>query len=60
MTNVSKALDDALLTGAGTSNTITGIVNQAGVQTGELDVAEADSLLDAIALASAAEVAPNR
>ena len=60
VTDVSNALDDALLTGAGTANTITGIINQAGVQTGALDVADADSLLDAIALASAAEVTPNR
>ncbi|CAN5134114.1 hypothetical protein BH11ACT7_BH11ACT7_20550 [soil metagenome] len=39
---------------------ITGLINQAGVQTGELDVTDADSLLDAIALASAAEVTPTR
>lgn len=42
------------------ANGITGLVNQPGVQTGELDVTDADSLLDAIALASAAEVMPNR
>jgi HK97 family phage major capsid protein len=60
VTDVSNALDDALLKGAGTSNSITGIINQAGVQTGDLDVADADSLLDAIALASAAEVTPTR
>ena len=30
------------------------------MQTGDLDAADADSLLDAIALASAAEVMPNR
>lgn len=42
------------------ANGITGLINQAGVQTGELDTADADSLLDAIALASAAEVTPNR
>lgn len=39
---------------------ITGLINQPGVQTGILDVTDADSLLDAIALASAAEVMPNR
>lgn len=39
---------------------ITGLINQPGVQTGELDVTNADSLLDAIAQASAAEVMPNR
>jgi len=42
------------------ANGITGLINQAGVQTGVLDVTDADSLLDAIALASAAEVTPNR
>ncbi|BCI92749.1 hypothetical protein NIIDMKKI_79550 [Mycobacterium kansasii] len=42
------------------ADSITGIINQPGVQTGVLDVADADSLLDAIALASAAEVTPNR
>ena len=30
VTDVSNALDDALLKGAGTSNSITGIINQAG------------------------------
>ncbi len=33
VTDVSNALDDALLKGAGTANSITGIINQAGVQT---------------------------
>jgi HK97 family phage major capsid protein len=60
VTDVSNALDDALLAGDGTSKSITGIINQASVQTGTLDVTDADSLLDAIALASAAEVQPNR
>lgn len=57
---VSDALDDALLTGNGTSASITGLINQPDVQTGTLDVADADSLLDAIGLASAAEVMPSR
>lgn len=60
VTDVSNALDQALLTGSGASNTIKGITEQAGVQVGELDVADPDSLLDAIALASAEEVTPNR
>jgi HK97 family phage major capsid protein len=59
VTDVSSKLDTALLTGDGASNTIKGIINQTGVQTGVLDVADADSLLDAIAQASAAEVTPN-
>lgn len=59
VTDTSNALDNALLKGDGTSKSITGIINQTGVQESELDVTDADSLLDAIALASAAEVTPN-
>lgn len=58
--DVSDALDTALLTGDGTSDSITGITEQADVQTGELDITDADSLLDALGLAVAAEVMPNR
>ena len=57
---VSDALDTALLTGDGTDDSITGLISQDNVQTGALDVADADSLLDAIGLASAAEVTPTR
>jgi len=60
VTDVSHALDDALLKGIGADHSITGIIHQADVQTGALDVTDADCLLDAIALASAAEVTPNR
>ncbi|WP_374158774.1 phage major capsid protein [Mycobacterium sp. G7A2] len=58
--DVSDALDTALLKGTGASDSITGIIEQADVQTGTLDVTDADSLLDAIGLAVAAEVMPNR
>lgn len=58
--DVARALDQALLTGTGADNGITGIIHQPGVQTGELDVTDPDSLLDAMALASAAEVTPNK
>ncbi|WP_425308425.1 phage major capsid protein [Ammonicoccus fulvus] len=58
--DVSDFLDSELLSGAGTDNGITGIINQTGVQTGDLDVTDPDSLLDALALATAAEVTPNR
>lgn len=57
--DVANKLDTALLTGDGADDSITGIINQPDVQTGALDVTDADSLLDAIALASAAEVTPN-
>lgn len=58
--DVARKIDDAFLTGDGVTGSVTGIVNQTGVQTGVLDVTEPDSLLDALALASAAEVEPNR
>jgi HK97 family phage major capsid protein len=60
VTDVSSKLDTALLTGDGTDASITGVINQAGVQTSAWDVADPDTLLDAIGLAVAAEVAPNR
>ena len=47
---VSDALDTALLTGDGIDDTIAGLIEQDNVQTGELDVTDADSLLDAIGL----------
>lgn len=58
--DVATKLDTALLTGDGTLSTVTGLINQAGVQTGVLNAADADSFLDALALAAAAEVTPNR
>lgn len=58
--DVSDLLDDALLAGAGASNSIKGVLNQTGVTTGELDVTDPDSLLDAIAALNALEVTPNR
>lgn len=58
--DVARKIDDAFLTGDGADGSVTGIVNQTGVQTGVLDATEPDSLLDALALASAAEVQPNR
>lgn len=60
VSDVSRKLDTAFLTGDGTDNSVTGIINQAGVQNATLDASDPDSLLDALALASAAEVTPNR
>lgn len=57
---VGDQLDTALLTGDGTDDSITGLIEQDDVQTAELDVTDADSLLDAIGKAVAAEVTPNR
>lgn len=58
--DVSDALDDALLKGTGTSDTITGFINQPDVQEAPWDPTDPDSLLDAIGLAVAAEATPNR
>ena len=57
---VSTTLDNALLKGDGEEDTVTGILNQSGVQTGTLDVTAPDSLLEIIAKAEAEEVTPNR
>ncbi|AZZ82561.1 phage major capsid protein [Gordonia alkanivorans] len=58
--DVSDALDDALLKGTGTADTITGLTQQAGVTTGTFDPTDADSMLDAIASLNAKEITPNR
>lgn len=60
VSDVSSKLDNELLAGTGASGGITGILNQTGVQTGDLDVEDPDSFLDALALTSAAEVTPTR
>lgn len=60
VTDTAKALDVALFTSTGTSNTIRGLLNQTGVATGTLDADEPDSLLDGIGIARANEVKPNR
>lgn len=60
VSDVSRKLDTAFLAGDGATGSVTGIINQAGVQEGVLDASDPDSLLDALALAHAAEVTPNR
>lgn len=60
VSDVATKLDTAFLVGDGANKSVTGIINQPGVQAGVLDVTEPDSLLDALALAAAAEVTPNR
>lgn len=57
---VSDKLDTALLTGDGLEDTITGLIFQEGALEAPLDVTDADSLLTAIGVLSAAEVMPNR
>lgn len=58
--DVARKLDDAFLTGDGADKSVTGIVNQPGVQKAAFNASDADSLLDALAMASAAEVTPTR
>ena len=60
VSDVARKLDTAFLIGDGADGAVTGIVNQAGAQQATLDASDPDSLLDALALASAAEVTPNR
>ncbi|CAN5754138.1 hypothetical protein BH09ACT7_BH09ACT7_32390 [soil metagenome] len=58
ITDVGNALDAALWDGAGTSNTIKGILRATGIATGTLDLTDADSLIDGIATAQANKVTP--
>jgi HK97 family phage major capsid protein len=60
VTDVSNALDTALFTGTGASDTITGITAQTGVQTGAFDDTDLNSILDGLALAYAENVTPKR
>lgn len=58
VTDVAKALDAALWDGAGTSNTVKGILRATGIATGTLDLTDADSLIDGIATAQGNKVNP--
>ncbi|BAX92047.1 phage major capsid protein [Mycobacterium shigaense] len=58
LTDVSHALDTALWDGAGTSNTIKGILQESGIATGTLDLTDADSLIDGLATAQGNKVSP--
>ncbi|SBS76246.1 Phage major capsid protein, HK97 [uncultured Mycobacterium sp.] len=58
VTDVGNALDAALWDGAGTSNTIKGILRATGIATGTLDLTDADSLIDGIATAQGNKVNP--
>lgn len=58
VTNVAEALDAALWDGAGTSNTIKGILRQSSIATGTLDLTDADSLIDGLATAQGNKVSP--
>ena len=60
VTDTAAALDTALFTSTGSSNTIKGLLSQTGVATGVLDADEPDSFLDGIGIARANEVKPNR
>lgn len=58
--DVSNALDDMLLKGDGKDGGAVGFLNQKNTQTGTLDIANTDSLIDMLALAASKEVTPNR
>lgn len=59
VTDVANALDAALWDGAGTSNTIKGILQQSGIATGTLDLTDPDSLIDGLATAQGNHVTPS-
>jgi HK97 family phage major capsid protein len=58
VTDVGNALDAALWDGAGTSNTIKGILRATGIATGTLDLTDPDSLIDGLATAQGNKVNP--
>ncbi|MFV8233688.1 phage major capsid protein [Mycolicibacterium fortuitum] len=59
VTDVANALDKALWDGAGTSDTIKGILRQTGIATGVLDLTDPDSLIDGLAVAQGNKVNPS-
>jgi HK97 family phage major capsid protein len=58
VTDVANALDAALWDGAGTSNTVKGILRATGIATGVLDLTDPDSLIDGLAKAQGNKVSP--
>lgn len=58
VTDVANALDAALWDGDGDDDTITGILQHPNVATSPLDIRDADSLIDGIAVAQANHVSP--
>lgn len=58
--DVANKLDQALLTGTGADDSVTGIINQPGVERLAHDPTDPDSYLDALALAASNEVQPTR
>lgn len=58
--DVRRKLDDALLAGDGADDTITGILNQSEIEHAPLNVADADTILDAMATLQANEVTPTK
>src|SRR5699024_3717590 len=60
VSDVRTKLDDALLSGDGAANSITGLLNQPGVTNGAFDASDPDSIIDAIGSLNALEVNPNR
>ncbi|PJE07565.1 MAG: phage major capsid protein [Mycobacterium sp.] len=59
VTDVANVLDASLWDGAGTSDTIKGILRQTGIATGTLDLSDPDSLIDGLATAQGNKVAPS-
>ena len=59
ITDVGNALDAALWAGTGADDTITGILEAEGIETGELDATDIDSLIDGLATAQGNKVNPS-
>lgn len=60
VSDVRDKLDTALLVGDGVGDTVTGIMNQAEVESAPFDPADPDTILDGLAWMAANEITPNR
>lgn len=60
VTDVRDKLDSALLAGDGLDDTVTGLINQPGLETAPFDPKDPDTVLDALAFMAANEVTPTR
>lgn len=58
--DVANKLDDELLAGTGADDSITGLINQPGLDTAPMSTTDTDPYLDALAFLAAKEITPTR
>ena len=60
VTDARDKLDTAMIQGDGAGDTVTGLLNQPGIESAPFDATDPDTILDALAFMSANEVTPTR